>query len=146
MKELDEITSTIIEAAIRVHRRLGPGLLESVYQGVLAYELVKRGLLVEPQKEVGVEYDGLSFDQGFRVDLVVEGLVLVELKSAERSHPVYKKQLLTYLRLMNLQVGLLINFGAPTLKDGLTRVVNSLPAAASPALEVNRLREPRASA
>ena len=110
MKKLDEITGTIVDAAMQIHRQLGPGLLESVYEVVLAQSLRKRGLCVDRQHPVAFGYDGLTFEEGFRVDLLVERQVVVELKSVERLAPVHGKQLLTYLRLMNLHVGLLINF------------------------------------
>jgi GxxExxY protein len=135
---LDDITGEIVDASIRVHQDLGPGLLESVYEAILAKVLMRRGLTVERQKPVCFEYDGISFDDGFRVDLLVEGRVVVELKSVEKVAPVHSKQLLTYLRLMNLPVGLLINFGAATLKDGLHRIVNNLDFSASPRLRVNQ--------
>ena len=138
MRDLDAITEAIIDAAIRIHRDLGPGLLESVYHAVLARALEKRGLHVERQPVVRFEYDGLVFDEGFRADLLVDHDVIVELKSVERLAPVHGKQLLTYLRLMNKPVGLLINFGGNTLKEGLRRVVNDLPPSASPRLRVNQ--------
>ncbi|MDD5206604.1 MAG: GxxExxY protein [Desulfobacterales bacterium] len=138
MKELDEITGAVIDAGVRIHQGLGPGLLESVYETVLARELERRGFHVERQKPVSFDYDGMRFDEGFRVDLLVEGCVVVELKSVEKLAPVHGKQLLTYLRLMNLRVGLLLNFGAATLKEGLHRVVNNLKPSASPRLRVNQ--------
>jgi GxxExxY protein len=141
MKELDDITGEIVDAAIKLHQGLGPGLLESVYEAVLARALEKRGLRVERQKPVAFEYDGMRFEEGFRVDLFVEGRVVVELKSVEQLARVHSKQLLTYLRLLNLPVGLLINFGAPTLREGLHRVVNNLPPSASPRLRVNQPAE-----
>jgi GxxExxY protein len=137
VRDFDDITDSIIDAAIQIHRDLGPGLLESVYEAVLARALDKQGGHVERQLAVRFEYDGLVFDEGFRVDLLVEHAVIVELKSVERCAPVHSKQLLTYLRLMNKRVGLLINFGANTLKEGLHRVVNDLDPSASPRLRVN---------
>jgi len=137
MKELDDITGAVVDAALKIHMDLGPGLLESVYESVLARALQRRGLQVERQKTIRFEYDGMVFEEGFRTDLLVEGRVVVELKSVENLAPVHSKQLLTYLRLMNLQVGLLINFGAATLKEGLHRIVNNLPNSASPRLRVN---------
>ena len=138
MRQLDDITEAIIDTAIHIHRALGPGLLESVYEAVLARALEKRGLHVDRQPVVRFEYDGLVFDEGFRADLVVDHQVLVELESVERLAPVHGKQLLTYLRLMNTRVGLLINFGGNTLKEGLHRVVNDLQPSASPRLRVNQ--------
>jgi iron complex transport system substrate-binding protein len=136
--ELDNITGAIIDEAIKIHKQLGPGLLESVYEVVLARLLERRGFRVERQKPIRFEFEGLIFEEGFRVDLLVEGMVVVELKSIESLAPVHAKQLLTYLRLMNLPVGLLINFGEPTLKAGLHRVVNNLAPSASPRLRVNQ--------
>jgi GxxExxY protein len=124
-----------------IHRDLGPGLLESVYEIVLAKYLAKRGFTVDQQKQVTFSYDGMTFEDGFRVDLLVDGAVIVELKSIEKLAPVHSKQVLTYLRLMNLRVGLLMNFGAPMLKDGLHRIVNNLPSSASPRLRVNQFEE-----
>ncbi len=138
MKSLDDITDAIVDASINIHKDLGPGLLESVYEVVLARALEKRGFRVERQKTVCFEYDEMVFEEGFRADLLVEGRVVVELKSVEKLAPVHSKQLLTYLRLMHLQVGLLINFGAFTLKEGLHRIVNQLSASASPHLRVNQ--------
>jgi iron complex transport system substrate-binding protein len=138
MEPIDEITDCIISEAIRIHCELGPGLLESVYEAVLSRALERRGLQVERQKSIRFEFDGVLFDEGFRIDLLVENRVIVELKSVEKMNPVHGKQLMTYLRLSGLQVGLLINFGAPTLKEGLRRVVNQLPASASPLLRVNQ--------
>ena len=138
MKELDDITGAIVDAAMKIHMELGPGLLESVYEAVLARALERRGFHVERQKVIRFEYDGMVFEEGFRVDLLVEGRVVVELKSVEKLAPVHGKQVLTYLRLMNLPVGLLINFGAATLKEGLHRIVNNLKPSASPRLRVNQ--------
>jgi len=137
--ELDDITGAIVDASMKIHMDLGPGLLESVYEVVLANSLQKRGFNVERQKAIRFEYDGVLFEEGFRADLVVEGQVIVELKSVEKLAPVHSKQLLTYMRLMNLPVGLLINFGAATLKEGLHRVVNNLSSTASPHLRVNQI-------
>jgi GxxExxY protein len=121
---LDDITGSIIDASIRLHMQVGPGLLESVYEAALARDLQRRGLTVLRQVAVPFEYDGMRFDEGLRVDLLVEGAVVVELKSVEKLAPVHAKQLLTYLRLLDLRVGLLINFGSATLKEGLRRIVN----------------------
>ena len=121
---LDDVTSAIIDVAILIHRRLGPGVFESVYETVLASILEQRGLHVERQRLVGVTFDGMRFEHGFRIDLLVERSVIVEVKSLDQLAPVHRKQLLTYLRLMDLRVGLLLNFGAGTMRDGITRVVN----------------------
>ena len=139
-RELDEITGMIVDAAYKIHSGLGPGLLESVYEAVLASELERRGLRVKRQVLVPIEYEGMHFDEGFRIDLLVEDVVIVEIKSVEKSAPVHSKQILTYLRLMNLPVGLLVNFGAATLKEGLSRVVNNYnpSPSAPPRLRVNQ--------
>ena len=136
--EIDDITHAVIEDSIRIHRDLGPGLMESVYESVLASSLERRGLKTERQKTVRFVYDGMNFEEGMGIDLLVESRLVIELKSVEQLSPVHGKQLLTYLRLMDLQVGLLINFGSATLKEGLRRVVNQLPASASSHLRVNR--------
>jgi GxxExxY protein len=124
MVDIDTITGAILDAAIKLHIRLGPGLFESVYEELLARELVRRGYRVERQKLVAFDFDGVHFEGGFRVDLLVENLVIVEIKSIDKLAPVHKKQVLTYLRLMNLPAGLLINFGGATLKEGVHRIVN----------------------
>ena len=125
MRNIEELTAEIVDCGYQLHRQLGPGLLESVYEVVYARILEMRGLRVERQKPVPIEVFGLRFDEGFRADLLVEGLVLVELKSVENIAPVHGKQVLTYLRLLNLPVGLLVNFGAATFKDGVKRIVNN---------------------
>lgn len=122
----NELSAIIVDVAVDIHPRLGPGLLESVYHVVLRQELNKRGLRVETEVPVAVDWDGVRMDIGFRADLIVEGMVLVELKSVESIAPVHKKQLLTYLRLTNLRLGLLLNFGAELMRDGIHRVVNGL--------------------
>jgi GxxExxY protein len=138
MGEIDEITGHVVDASYRLHTRLGPGLLESVYEAVLARSLEQRGLTVERQKNIALEIDGIHFDEGFRADLLVEGQVLVELKSVEKLAPVHSKQVLTYLRLLDLPVGLLINFGAHRLNDGLHRIVNSYRPAPGSVLRINQ--------
>lgn len=122
----NEVARQIVDAAYKVHTTLGPGLLESVYEAVLAYELQKRGLQVVRQQPIPVIYESVHLEEGFRADLVVEGKVIVELKSVEAAAPLHKKQLLTYLRLADKRLGLLINFGAALIKDGITRIVNRL--------------------
>lgn len=119
-----DITPQIIGAAIKVHRRLGPGLLESAYEACLAYELEKLGFRVQRQKAVPLVYEKVKLDCGFRADLVVDGQVIIELKCKEAIHPVDQAQLLSHLRLLNLQVGLLINFHVVMLKDGIKRMAN----------------------
>ncbi len=138
MRNVDQISGMIVDAAYRLHSRLGPGLLESVYTTLLARMLEQRGLVVEREKAGAFEFDGVRFDEGFRLDLLVEGQVVVELKSVEKLAPVHAKQLLTYLRLLDLRVGLLINFGAPTLREGLRRVVNAHVPSSESTLRVNR--------
>lgn len=138
MRELDVITDAIIEEAIRIHRDLGPGLLESVYEAVLTRALEKRGFHVERQVAMRLEYDGFVFSEAFRADMIVEREVMLELKSVERLPPVFGKKLLTYLRIADKRVGLILNFGAMTLREGLRRVVNDLPPSASPRLRVNQ--------
>ncbi len=122
----NEIAKIVVDAAYHIHRRLGPGLLESVYEVILAYALSSRGLNAERQVPVPIVFDGMKFDEGFRADLIVEDKVIVELKSVEKIAPVHKKQLLTYLRLADKRLGLLINFGASLIKDGIFRVANRL--------------------
>ena len=122
---LERVAAVVVDASYHVHRALGPGLLESVYESVLAGALPKRGLRVERQKPVTFEFDGMRFEEGLRLDLLVNGILIVELKSVERLVPVHFKQLLTYLRLLELPLGLLINFGAATFKQGCRRIVNA---------------------
>ena len=122
--ELEDVTGAIIDASILIHRRLGPGVFESVYETVLATLLERRGLRVERQRLVSFTFDDMRFDQGFRIDLLVERSVIVEVKSLDRLAAVHRKQVLTYLRLTNLRVGLLLNFGAETMREGIMRVVN----------------------
>ena len=135
---MEEVSAIVVDAAFHLHRDLGPGLLESVYEAVLARMLERRGLRVERQKAVAFDFDGMHFDEGLRVDLLVEGCLVVELKSVETLAPVHAKQLLTYLRLLNLPIGLLINFGAATFKEGAKRVVNNHRDFASSRLRVNK--------
>lgn len=137
-RSLDDVTGIVVDAAVRLHKALGPGLLESVYEVVLARDLQRLGLQVERQMPVSFEYDGLKFADAFRIDMMVDGRVIVEIKSVETLAPVHAKQLLTYLRLTKLSLGLLLNFGAPVMKDGIKRVVNDFPASASPRLRVNQ--------
>jgi GxxExxY protein len=139
----NDITGIIIDVAMDIHRRLGPGLLESVYTAVLAHELRKRGLYVAVEVPIPVEWDNIHLEVVFRADLIVEGAVIVELKSVESVAPVHKKQLLTYLRLANKRVGLLINFGTELLKDGIHRVVNNLPEESGSHAEARRSQRKR---
>ena len=120
-----DLTPEIIGAAIKLHRKLGPGLLESAYEACLAYEIEKLGFRTERQKPVPLIYEAVKLECGFRADLVVEGRVVIELKCKEGLHPVDEAQLLSHLRLLNIQVGLLINFHVVLLKDGIKRLVNN---------------------
>lgn len=122
--EVNRITGTIIEESIEIHRELGPGLLETVYEAILARRLTKRGLKVVRQRAIPLVYDGEVYEESYRLDLLVEERVIVELKSVEVLPTVAAKKLITYLRLSDLEVGLLINFGETVLKDGLHRIVN----------------------
>jgi GxxExxY protein len=122
----NEIAKIIVDASFKIHKTLGPGLFESVYQATLDFELQKRGLRVAQQVGLPVHYEGVKLELGFRVDLIVGDKVIVEIKSVEALAPIHKKQLLTYLRLMDLQLGLLINFNVELIKDGIQRVVNRL--------------------
>jgi len=120
----NEIAKQILDAAFRVHTKLGPGLFESVYEVVMAYELKNRGLTADRQKPMPITYDGIRFDEAFRSDIVVNGKVIAELKSVEVLLPVHAKQLLTQLRLSDLKLSLLINFGEAHLKNGIKRIIN----------------------
>lgn len=120
----NDITGLILDTCIRIHRELGPGLFESVYEEILAYELEKIGLAVERQRGIEVEWDGQIMGLGFRADIIVESKVIIELKSVEKVEKVHFKQLQTYLQLMGIRVGLLVNFNEALLKDGFHRVVN----------------------
>jgi GxxExxY protein len=122
----NEIATVILDGAFKIHKTLGPGLLESVYQATLDYELQKRGLRVVQQIGLPVYYEGIKLDLGFRVDLIVGDKVVIEIKSVETLAPVHRKQLLTYLRLMDLRLGLLLNFNVELMKNGVQRVVNRL--------------------
>jgi GxxExxY protein len=125
MKE-NEIAKIVVDAATAVHRGLGPGLLETVYEVAFAHELQKRGLQVEQQIPIPIQYDGLKFDEGFRADIIVEQKVVIELKSVEHASPAHKKQIQTYLRLTGCKLGFLLNFGEALMKDGIARAVNGL--------------------
>ncbi len=135
---VEELSAIVVDCAYQLHVDLGPGLLESVYETVLARMLSDRGLKVERQKVVEFEYRGIRFNEGLRVDLMVDDLLVVELKSVETLAPVHSKQVLTYLRLLHKPVGLLINFGAATFKEGCKRIVNQHKDFASSRLRVNQ--------
>lgn len=145
--ETNEITGQIIDAAIAVHTALGPGLLESAYEVCLTHELRQRGMKLQTQVVLPIQYNGLNLDAGYRIDLLVEDIVIVELKAVEKMLPLYDAQILSYLRLRQLQVGLLINFNVVKLKEGLRRIVNnysgpsprsSAPSAVTPPLELSQ--------
>ena len=122
----NEIAKIIVNTSYNIHVKLGPGLLESVYEEILCYELKKQNIVVERQKAIPVVWKEKKMEIGFRADLIVENKVIVELKSVERIAPVHPKQLLTYLKITNLKLGLLINFNEKLIKDGITRIVNNL--------------------
>jgi len=123
---LNEISRDIVDAAMKVHSTLGPGLLESAYEGCLIYELRKRGHMVLHQVSLPATYDGIKIDVGYRIDLLVDEAVIIELKCVEKLLPIHEAQLLTYLKLSGKKIGLLINFNVPHLKDGIKRLVNGL--------------------
>ena len=122
----NEIGSIIVDTAVYLHKKLGPGLLESVYEIILMKSLTKKGLHVQRQVSIPIEFEGEYFDEGFRADLFVEGKVIIELKSTERITPAHKKQLLTYLKMTNTHLGYILNFGMELMKDGIDRIVNGL--------------------
>ena len=122
----NEIARIIVDIAYHIHRKLGPGLLESVYEIILVHKLTKLGLNVERQKPIPIVFEGIKFDEGFRANVIVEDKVILELKSVEEVSKASKKQILTYLRLTDKRLGLLINFGAAFIKDGIFKIVNGL--------------------
>jgi GxxExxY protein len=124
MDDVEQLARVAIDCGMRLHKRLGPGLLESVYEIILCEQLQREGLLVERQKAVSIDVDGIRIADAFRVDLLVNGTLVLEIKSVDRLAPVHSKQLLTYLKLLDLPLGLLMNFGQETLRDGLRRIVN----------------------
>ena len=126
-ERLDKISDGIIGAAIEVHRELGPGLLESAYEACLAFELIDRGMRIEQQKSLPVTYRGIQLDAGYRLDLLVEDAIIVEIKALDQLAPIHQAQLLSYLKLSGCHVGLLINFNVKVLKQGIKRVVNNYP-------------------
>ena len=121
---MNQLSSKIIGAAIEVHKTLGPGLLESAYKECLCHELSIQGLLFEKQKPLSIDYKGKKMDCGYRLDIVVEKAVIIELKSCEKIEPIHKAQLLTYLKLSGLNLGLILNFNVPLMRDGIVRIVN----------------------
>lgn len=125
MHNVNAITGNILDACLKIHNELGPGLFESVYEQVLFYELSKRSLVVQKQKPIPVIYDSIKFEDGFRADLIVNGLVIIEIKSVDLLSPVHYKQLHTYLKLSNIKDGILVNFNVNLLKDGFHRIFNN---------------------
>jgi GxxExxY protein len=125
MQDVERLARIAVDCGFRIHRTLGPGLLESVYEAIMAASLLRAGLAVERQKPIAIEFDGMKLGEGFRADLVVEGQLLIEVKSVERLAPVHAKQLLTYLRLSARPLGLLMNFGGETFREGVRRLANN---------------------
>ncbi|WP_298282340.1 GxxExxY protein [Novosphingobium sp.] len=125
MMHVDQISAIVIDEAIRIHRELGPGLFESVYESILAGRLEARGLRVDRQLTVPVEFDGKRFDAAFRVDMLIEGSIILEIKAVDQLSKAHERQLITYLRLMKRPLGLLLNFSGATMKEGIRRLVNS---------------------
>ena len=123
--DIEGLASVVIDCGFHLHKNLGPGLLESVYEAIMADQLARRGLSVQRQAAIPIRYDGVELPEGFRADLLIEGILLIELKSVERLSPLHGKQVLTYLRLLDMPLGLLINFGGETFKEGINRVVNN---------------------
>ncbi|MDQ4086989.1 MAG: GxxExxY protein [Pseudomonadota bacterium] len=140
MKELEDITGDVLDIALRMHRELGPGLLESVYETILAAKLQQSGYIVRQQHPVDITFENLEFRAAFRIDLLIDHRLLVEIKSVDQLHAAHAKQLLTYLRLTKQPVGLLINFGGATLREGFRRIVNDYTPSASPRLRVNQIQ------
>jgi GxxExxY protein len=126
MMDINELSNKIIGAAIEVHKTLGPGLLESTYEKCLSYELVLRKFTIEQQKVVPVKYKGIELDCGYRLDIIVENQIILELKACDQIEPIHEAQLLTYLKLTGLKIGLLLNFNVPMMKEGIVRIVNKL--------------------
>ena len=120
----NEIGTIVVDSAVKLHKSLGPGLLEAVYEAILVRQLQKAGLTTQRQVLVPINFEGVLYDEGFRADIIVGGKVILELKSTEMVHPVHKKQLLTYLKLTGLKLGYLLNFGDELMKNGITRIIN----------------------
>ncbi len=120
----NDISRIIVDCAMGLHKELGPGLLESVYEAILAHELERQGLSVRRQVPIAIEYHGIKFNEGFRADMIVEGKVIIEMKSVETINDAHKKQVLTYLKLTGMKLGFLLNFGESLMKNGIVRVIN----------------------
>jgi len=125
MKDINFITADIVDVCVKIHSKLGPGLFESVYEKILIHELEKRGYKIEYQKEIPVQWDGAKLDLGFRADIIVENSVIIEIKSIEKLNDVHFKQILTYLKIMNIKIGLLVNFNESLIKYGIRRGINN---------------------
>lgn len=138
-RNVEELSAIVVDKAFHLHRDLGPGLLKSFYEAVLAKVLTQRGLDVARQHSIPIKYKGIHMDEGFRAGLLIENQLLIELKSVEKLAPVHSKQVLTYLRLLDLPIGLLINFGAATFKEGCKRIVHQYDSFASSRLRVNQV-------
>jgi GxxExxY protein len=138
MPDVEELSAIVVDVGFKLHRDLGPGLLENAYELILVQKLISLGLEVDRQMPIHIQYDGLKIENAFRVDLLVSKQLLIEIKSTEQTLPVHSKQVITYLRLMNLSLGLLINFGTPTFKDGVRRLVNNHQNFASSRLRANQ--------
>ena len=121
---VEDLARLVVDCGFRLHQNLGPGLLESAYEAILANQLARRGIVVERQKPIPIKYDGIELAEGFRAELVLTGQLLIERKSVERLVPLHSKQVLTYLRLLDLPLGVLINFGGATFKEGVRRIAN----------------------
>jgi GxxExxY protein len=141
VRDVDELARIAVDCGFKIHRDLGPGLLESVYEALMAASLARAGLSVERQKAIQIEFDGMALGEGFRADLMVEGSLLIEIKSVDRLAPVHGRQLLTYLRLAKQPLGLLMNFGGETFKEGVKRVANNHTPLAPLRLCVNQAAE-----
>ncbi|NJD64688.1 MAG: GxxExxY protein [Chloroflexi bacterium] len=124
MDHVEAVAHAVIGAGIRIHQRLGPGLLESVYEVILARDLARRGFRVERQKPVSFEFEGIQFEDAFRPDLIIDSVLVVKGKAVQSLHPVFERQLLTYLKILDLRLGLLMNSGMSTMKEGIHRVAN----------------------
>ncbi len=138
MPDIEEISADVVDTAFKLHRDLGPGLLESAYELILAQKLLSIGYEIDRQLPINIHYDGLNIENAFRIDLLVNKQLIVEIKSTEQTLPVHSKQVITYLRLMNLPIGLIVNFGTATFKDGVRRLVNNHQNFASSRLRANK--------
>ena len=137
--DIETVAKDIVDAAFKVHKQFGPGLLESAYQACHAYELRKRGRIVQTELKLPINYDGQEFDEGYRIDEFVDHLVIIENKSVDEIHPIHMAQLITYLKLKNCKLGFLINWNVKLIKDGITRVANGI---AEPSLPVKFVKKP----